>query len=202
MATTPTYDGNGADLLTTIEVRENIEEAIRGSSQFGDEANLAADKVLGQLIDPFSEQLGLAYELLQSIIDARNPETAEGVQLDSVAEIAGVLRKAATASTVTLTMDVDIGTTVTAGSRARVPSGTIFAIDEDVVGDGTGTQLVGSTATLTGALEAAAGTGKTTSMLDRMVALLETGACKIDTLAAEYDAPRELARRAGLRGGP
>ena len=33
-------------------------------------------------------------------------------------------------------------------------------------------------------VEAAAGTGKTTSMLNRMVALLETGRCKIDSLAA------------------
>jgi len=33
-------------------------------------------------------------------------------------------------------------------------------------------------------VEAAAGTGKTTSMIDRMVALLEQGTCTIDTLAA------------------
>jgi hypothetical protein len=158
MPTNPSYDGNGLVVLSTAEVRENIEEAIRGSSEFGEEAQLAADKVLGQLVDPFSEQLGLAYELLPAIVDARDPERAENVQLDSVAEISGIRRNAATPSTVTLTMDVDVGTTVIAGKRARVPNGPIFASDADVEGDGTGTQLVGATCTETGPNEAASGT--------------------------------------------
>ncbi|HIA19487.1 MAG TPA: hypothetical protein EYN70_08750, partial [Planctomycetaceae bacterium] len=33
-------------------------------------------------------------------------------------------------------------------------------------------------------VEAAAGTGKTTGMLDRMVALIEKGNCLVDTMAA------------------
>ena len=33
-------------------------------------------------------------------------------------------------------------------------------------------------------VEAAAGTGKTTSLVNRMVALVETGTCRIDELAA------------------
>ena len=46
MAYTPSYDGSGLVVLTTAEVRSNLDDAIGYASEFGLEAQLASDKAL------------------------------------------------------------------------------------------------------------------------------------------------------------
>lgn len=116
MSKVPTYDGTGADLLRAADVTTNIEDALRGSAEWGEDAQLESDKALAQLVQPFAEELGQAYDLLQAVIDARRRVSAEGVQLDNLGQIVGVPRQPATYSTVTLTF--------TGADEAEIPLGT------------------------------------------------------------------------------
>jgi hypothetical protein len=108
-------------------------------------------------LDVCADPIGQAYEILESVYDGFDPDGSVGTLLENIAGLTGLTRKPATFSKTTLTVDVNIGTTLSIGDRARVPDGVIFALDTAVVGDGSGTQTVAATATTAGALEASAG---------------------------------------------
>jgi hypothetical protein len=130
---------------------------ILASSEFGADAQTGADKVLGQTIDPSADRIGELWEVMQAIYDAWDPDTAEGVQLDNLGGLVGVVREPATGSTVTLTLGGTPTTVIAAGKRAKVPGGAVFATDEDATIGGGSTVDVTATATETGPQEAAAG---------------------------------------------
>jgi len=157
MTTTPKLDASGLTCLRAADVQANIVEALRASSLFGPSTQAGADTVLGQLIWPLAYEIGLAYDLLQSIWDAWDLDAAEGVALDNLGSVRGVERHAATSSTVTLTLSGTAGTIITAGKRARVPGGPIFALDADATIGGGGTIDAAATCTETGVLVADAG---------------------------------------------
>ena len=154
--TTPNLGPDGLTVDRTAEVREKIVAALEASSQFGPKTQTGADKKLGQLIDPFADQVGLVYELLQAVYDSWDPDAAEGVQLDNLCRLVGVTRQPATASVVTLTLGGSPFTPVPGGSEARVPGGVTFALDTGVLIGAGGSVDAAATATETGALEAAA----------------------------------------------
>jgi len=147
----------GLTVKTTDEVREDLRDAIHGSSEFGEETSVGSSSVMGQIIDVHADSISEMDDLAQALYDAFNLDSAEGVALDNLASLVGVIRKAATYSTVTLTLGGVATTVIPAGSRARVPDGTIFAIDEEATIGGGGTVDADATATETGPLEAAAG---------------------------------------------
>jgi len=154
---TPVLDGTGLQVLRTEDVRDNLVEAILGSTEFGADAQTGADKALGQIIDAPAPGVGDVYELIQACYDAWNVDNAEGVHLDNLCRLTGITRMPATYSTATLTLTGTPATTVPAGSRARVLGGAIFALDADATIGGGGTVDAAATATETGPLEASAG---------------------------------------------
>lgn len=158
MSTTPYYDSTGSLTLRTADVRENMNEAILASSEFGDAAQLEADKVLAQILDPVADQLGQAYDALQEIIDSRDPEAAEGVHLDNIGSLVGVDRQPATYSTVVLTLTGTPATVIAAGKRARVPGTTdiYWALDDPATIGGGGTVDAAATCSVIGSQEASA----------------------------------------------
>jgi len=165
MATTPTYDGSGSNFNSSAEWRANVDEAIQGSSEFGPEAQLEADKALAQIVDPPMDQLGQVSDAVQESIDARDPDAAEGVHLDNLCALVGVVRQPATASTVTLRLGGTPATVIAAGKRARVPGTTVYwtpAADATIPGGGT--IDVAGVCTTTGATEAT--TGSVTEIVD------------------------------------
>jgi len=153
----PSLTATGLTVLRTAEVRANIVDALRSSSHFGPEAQTEPDKVLGQLIDPIAQQIGLVYELVQALYDSWDVDVAEGVYLDNLCSLVGITRQPATYSTVTLTLSGSAGTVVAAGSRARVPGGAVFATDGDATIGSGGSVDVSATATEPGPAEASAG---------------------------------------------
>lgn len=119
----------GFDPKRTEDVRQDMVDDVQASSEFGADAQTGAETPLGQVIDPNADRMGELWELGQAVYDAFDIDAAEGVQLDNLGGINGVERQPATESTVILRLGGIAGTTVPAGSRARVPGGAIFATD-------------------------------------------------------------------------
>jgi hypothetical protein len=161
MSTTPVLDATGLTVLRTADVLDNMIEAVEGAPQFGPETQTGPDSVVGQILASPSQELGLAYELLQAIYDAGDPAGAEGVVLDEIADARGLTREAATASTATLTLTGTPATVIAAGKRARVPGGGIFSTDAEATIPGGGSIDVEATCTETGPIEAGIGTIET-----------------------------------------
>jgi len=157
MASNPTFDSTGLDILRTADVRQNMRDGIQGSSEFGPQAEIESDKLLGQLIDVPAERIGVLYELLQSLYDSWDLDNAEGIHLENLCKLVGVYRQDATYSTVTLTLGGTAGTTIDAGKRAKVPDSTVFALDDDATIGVGGTVDATATATEAGPQEASAG---------------------------------------------
>lgn len=112
----PGLTENGLEILTQPELQAILEAAVR-------EAFPGIDLTEGpesQLIGVLSEQVAIVYELLQAIYAAAYPDSANGILLDQVAALTGTTRRPATKSRVTLTLTLDDGTTVPAGSIVAV----------------------------------------------------------------------------------
>lgn len=147
----------GLTVKTTDEVRDDLRDAIHGSSEFGEDTSVGSSSVLGQILDVHAASISDLDDLAQAVYDAFNLDNAEGVSLDNLAALVGLTRKAATYSTATLTLGGTPTTVIAAGKRARVPDGTIVALDAEATIGGGGTVDAAATATETGPLEAAAG---------------------------------------------
>lgn len=150
----------GFEIKRLADIKGEIEDAIRASSEFGPGVNLEADSPLGQLVGIFAEREALLWELAQAIYNAAYPDTAEGAGLDNVCEVIGVTRLVATYSKVTgATLTGVAGTAIAAGSIVSVEgSGDRFTLDAPVtIGPG-GTIIGDFTAEATGPIRANAGT--------------------------------------------
>ncbi len=79
--------------------------------------DVSSDSVLGQLNGIFARELGIAWEQLEICYHGNDPDAAEDFLLQMVAKLTGTLRRAATKSTVTLTVDLDNGKTLLAGTH-------------------------------------------------------------------------------------
>ena len=86
-------------------IRTNL-EAVLGP------INVADDSVFGKIIGVDSEQIAQAWELSEGVYNGLYPATAEGVQLDNVAQLIGLSRIAAGFSTSILAATGTQGTVV------------------------------------------------------------------------------------------
>lgn len=140
------------DSLTDIRTAMRAEAV----SVFGPQVQTGTDTVLGKLIDVFAIFAAENGELIQAIYDSFRPAAAEGVNLDSLVSIRGLVREPARASQALLSFTGVNGTIIPAGSVYRVPNGPEFATLADVT-------IVGGVAealadcTVTGPVEAVAG---------------------------------------------
>jgi hypothetical protein len=117
------------DILTEIEDAEK--------DAFGAGTDVAPDAPLGQINGIVADQLAQLHELSGAIYRALYPDSAEDEALDNVAAITGALRLSPTNTLVTLSLNLDAGTTVPAGSVASNSStGDRFATDVEVTNAG------------------------------------------------------------------
>lgn len=88
---------------------------------FGANINLQPTSILMQLLGIFSEREALIWELAEAVYNSQYPDTAEGVQLDNIASISGVVRLPAQPSRINnVHMKGDVGTVIPAGTTFSV----------------------------------------------------------------------------------
>lgn len=103
---------------TTQDIIEEIETYL--STNLSAALNFQPTGVLGQLITAFASQEGESWQALLGIYNATYPDTASGLALDAVVSLTGILRLASAKSTVTLTVNLDAGTTLPVGRIVEV----------------------------------------------------------------------------------
>ena len=102
-------------ILSEIEAAEKV--------AFGDTFDVSAQSPAGQINGVMATQLRELWEVAQGLYSALDPDAATEDALAAVAAITGTVRAAATKSTVTATVNLDAGKTLSAGAVASV-SGT------------------------------------------------------------------------------
>lgn len=113
------------------EIKAEIEAALK--TQFGEDIDLRSESVFGQLVGVLSLPISELWEEAENIYLAFDPDYAEGVSLDSLCALTGIVRIAATATTVTGILFGDIGTTIPALSQARTAeTQDIYNLNTDV----------------------------------------------------------------------
>ena len=104
---------------TAAEVLTELEVAVRG--ELGDDVDVSAESVFGPVLAACAVKFGELWELAGAIYAARTPWGAAGEALDAAAGLSpGLERRDATKGTVTLSVTLNNGVTIPAGSRAHV----------------------------------------------------------------------------------
>lgn len=99
------------------EIKAAIEAAIR--AELGDDTDLAAQSVLGQLVGEVSDVYSQLWELAEHVYLSQYAGSAEGVALQQAASLVGAVPLGESHSFVILSATGDEGTTVPAGSLVR-----------------------------------------------------------------------------------
>jgi len=114
-----------------IDIQTDMENAM--IAEFGD-INVAPQSVFGQLIGVLSKTLADVWDNLEAVYNSQYPATAEGTSLDNVVQLNGIQRLAAQRTRVTAVINATEGTTIPAGSLARIPdSGEVFFAEESTI---------------------------------------------------------------------
>lgn len=131
MSYSPPYlDAAGIHLPT---YRERLEDFIAGYRKiFGDDVYIGADTMDYQLLSLVAK----CWDDLNSVIldsyNARNPNYATGAALDLLLPLNGLIRNAATRSSVVLTLTGVPGATLPAGMQAMDEEGYVWEIEDEV----------------------------------------------------------------------
>lgn len=155
MSVTP----SGFVVQTTDDFETLLEQGEQAA--FGSGINTSSSSVFGQLNSIMSDQFSEMSEVLEDLSNSFNPETATGTALDAICALTGVVRFSPTYSKVTLTVNLNAGTTLTIGrivSASGNPSvkfTTIAAVTNS--GGSAANFSVDAWATVTGPVFAAAG---------------------------------------------
>lgn len=187
-----------SDFLATI--REDFEAFV--AAEFGETVDWAEDVVLAELTAIMAQRLGAISEAAQAVYDSTDPAAAQGVQLSTQAAMVGVLRNAATASTVTLTLSGTAGTLVPSGKVVQ-GGGANGAAQWRTTADATigsgGTVTVAAECTETGPVEADG--GDITTIVSPVVgwSSVTNAAAATTGTATESDAALRLRRATRLR---
>lgn len=129
----------------------------RWRTEFGQNADVSAESPDGQLIGIMAERLASVWEQLLAVYQAGNVGSAIGAALDEKAALAGITRREAQASTVTVTLHGTNGTVVPAGTVIRIADTlTRWTLATGTIGVG-GTVDVLATAEETGVIQALSG---------------------------------------------
>lgn len=101
------------------DIKTEIENEVR--AVFGNQVNLTPQSVFSQFIGILSDRESALWELAEDTYNSQYPDTAEGVALDNIASISGVIRLAAQQSRVR-----DVHLFGDAGTL--IPAGTVFSV--------------------------------------------------------------------------
>ncbi len=88
-------DENGFTIKRLPDIKADLEQAFR--DEFG-EIDVSASSVFGQIIGVTAKPIADLWELMGIIYLSQSPTSAEGVQLDNVAQYTGITRLGATAT--------------------------------------------------------------------------------------------------------
>jgi len=116
----PALTTQGLQIATLADVRDLINAKWRGF--FAASMDVSDRSPDGQLIGIVSELFALLNELLEAIVSSQDPNKALDAALDAICALTGTKRRAATFSTVTLTLTGTPTTPITAGSLASTSS--------------------------------------------------------------------------------
>lgn len=147
----------GLETRTQAEILAEIEAD--QVAEVSPELDLSTSSPLGQINRLFARSVRLAEEALAALYLASDPDSATGDALLRLAALTGTIREAATASRVSVTVDLDAGT-YAAGALAAAPAGRPedrFVNVLEVVAPG-GNVVVVFEAEETGAIQVAANT--------------------------------------------
>lgn len=138
----------GFETPTLQEILDEMIAAARAA--LGADLDTGPTSVMGQILGILSERELALWFAARDVWAAFTPNGASGESLTSLALITGTVRQVATRSSVTASVTLNAGTTLPAGSRARVSTDTtaIFETLTDVVNAG------GSPATLPALMQA------------------------------------------------
>lgn len=128
---------NGLVVRTQAEIQDLLEQAVRVAIPGIDLSEGPEHQVIGVL----AEELALAWQAVQAVCSAFDPDAAEGVLLDKALALTGSLRRRASFSRVTATVTLDAGKSIPVGSSASVVGdpNALFATTEAVANGGVGT---------------------------------------------------------------
>lgn len=105
---------DGFVVENTDAIKAEIDDSQRNA--LGDPSlNTSSSSVLGQLNGIIADKLAELNEVLLDLSNSVNPETATGAALDALCALTGVVRLPAAYSTVTLRVNLNAGTSLTAG---------------------------------------------------------------------------------------
>lgn len=102
------------------EILDEVATAQRASPALGSDFDTSAESPAGQINAALATQLGAVWETAGVVYRSRSPRDAQFAGLDAVCSLTGTVRRAATKGTVTLTVNLNAGRTLPAGSVAHV----------------------------------------------------------------------------------
>jgi len=105
----------GLEIKTVEEILNEL--AARQKGEIDPNLNTAPDEPMGQLNGIFAAQMREGWEVLQVAYHGYDPDAAEGYLLEALSALTGTVRRLATKGTVTLDCDLDLGTTLVAGTN-------------------------------------------------------------------------------------
>lgn len=150
--------------LTLPTVEEILADIVSDQeTAIGDQVETGASSPLGQLNAVVANQARVVQELAAAVYAAGDPDTAEGAALERLCALTGTYRRAATYSTVEVTVTLAATTSKASGSIIGAVAGATdrrFVLSEDIENaSGVEDDVVGTfTAEVSGPVEASAGT--------------------------------------------
>jgi len=197
------FDENGLVIDRLADIKAQI--GTRLESVFGSGIDLGEKDPMGALVGVMSERYSLIYELLQTVYSASSPDNSFGVYLDSLLAYNGVVREAATYSTVSLLFTRANGTNdgdvvVPAGTQVTSLAGTVIWETDALatILDGTDTITSQATANEVGALSAPGDTLKNMIVVPANVLSVNNPLAAVVGSEKETDSAVKIRRRTEL----
>lgn len=112
---------NGFDKKTLAEALAELKSDLW--SGISDQLNLSSAAPLGNILGSFSERIALIWDLGEAVYNARRSGAATGAALTALSLLTGTSRRAATETTVTVTVNLDDGFSQAAGTMVAHKDG-------------------------------------------------------------------------------
>jgi hypothetical protein len=110
----------GFEAKTIDEIRAAIHQRIADAPELGPHLDVSDHSALGQLTGIMAGLFGELWELAQIVFASQDPDAATDYALTVLASLTGTARRGETRTRVAVTLNIDAGETVPAGSRASV----------------------------------------------------------------------------------
>lgn len=151
----PYIDSEGIHVPTYDDILEYLVAQYKGI--FGEDVYLGIETPDYQLLSIFAKCLDDYSSLAIGAYNSRNPNYASGNSLDVIVQVAGMIRRMATRSTVVLTVSGAEGTVIPAGKKAIDKNGNLWTLDSSFTIPEEGEGTVSATCDTYGAVSAPIG---------------------------------------------